>query len=123
MDTDPEFDPHVLWDVSVVHCHGTLDFDRAAGSIDGTGEFHKHTVPGGLDDASTMGSYGRVNKSFSGRFEPAQSAFLVGTHEAAISGDISRQHRRQSPFYPVTCQWCPHVNNTGLSKHVALFVS
>ena len=116
MDANPEFNPDILRDVGVLRGHGTLDFDRAAGGIDGTGEFHQHAVTGGLDDAATMGSYGGINKCFSGRLEPGQGAFLVGTHEAAISGDIRRQHRRQSPFYPFAGQEYPQWP-TSLSKH------
>ena len=109
MDTDPEFNPDILRDVGILRGHGALDFDRAAGGIDGAGEFHQHAVTGGLDDAASMRSDGGVDKRFSGRLEPGQGAFLVGTHEAAISGDIRSQYRRQSPFYPVARQECPQV--------------
>ena len=107
MDADPEFNPDIWRDVGILRGHGALNFDRAAGGIDGAGEFHQHAIAGGLDDAAAMRGDRGINKGFSGRLEPGQSAFLVRTHEAAISGDIRRQHRRQSPFYPVACQISP----------------
>ena len=122
MDAEPEFNSHILRDVGVLRGHRALDLNRATGCIDGAGEFHKHAVTGRLDDAATVGSYSRVNKSFSGRLESGQCAFLVGTHEATISSDICRQHSRQSPFYPVARQRSPQVAITDLSKHVGLFV-
>ena len=42
-----------------------------------------------------MGSDGGVNKGLSDSLEPGQRAFLVSTHQAAITGDIRRQNRRQ----------------------------
>jgi hypothetical protein len=33
-----------------------------------------------------------------------QRAFLVGTNQAAITGDIRRQHRRQPPFHALVGQ-------------------
>ena len=77
VDADPKFDPDILRYVSVLRGNGALDFDRAAGGIDGAREFHQHAVTGGLDDAATIGSDCRVNNGFSGRLEPGQRAFLI----------------------------------------------
>ena len=57
-----------------------------------------YTVTGRLDDAAAMLGDGGVNEGFSDRLEPGQRAFLIATHEAAIAGDIRRQHRCQSSF-------------------------
>jgi hypothetical protein len=41
---------------------------------------------------------GRIEKRYSGCLEPGQRTFLISTHQATVPGDISRQHRRQSPL-------------------------
>jgi hypothetical protein len=48
-----------------------------------------------------------VDKYLSDGLEPGQRAFLVQTHEAAISGDIRRKHRRQPPFHAFVGQKKP----------------
>jgi hypothetical protein len=121
MDTDPVLNSDLLRDIGILRGHGALDFDRTAGRIDGAGKFHQQAVTGGLDDAAMMGSNSGVNKGFSDRLEPRQSTFLGGTHEAAISGDICSQHRRQSSFYPLACHRCPQCPHHP-SEHSAPFV-
>jgi hypothetical protein len=109
MNADPVLNSDILRDVRVLRGHGTLDFDRAAGGIDRAAKFYQQAVTSGLDDAASMGSDSRVNNGFSGGLEPSQGAFLVTAHEAAVSSNIRSQHRRQSPLYPLACQWCPQV--------------
>ena len=84
-----------------------MDFNGIAHGIDSAGKLDQHAVAGGLDDAPAMGGYGGINKGLSDRLEPGQRAFLVSAHEAAIPGDIRRQHRRQSPFHPLGGQRIP----------------
>ena len=81
--------------VRILRRHAALDFDGAAHGIHGAGELDQHAVPGRLDDTPAVGGDGGIDKSFSGRLEPGQRAFLVRTHKAAISRDIRSQHRRK----------------------------
>src|SRR6476469_4009085 len=54
-----------------------------------------------------MGGYSRVNEGLPNDLEPGQSAFLVNAHEAAITGDIRRQHCRQPPLHLFPVQTMP----------------
>ena len=71
------------------------------------GKLHQHTVAGRLDDPPAMLGYGGVNEGLPDRLEPGQCAFLVPAHEAAVPGDIRRQHRCQSPFHAFGGQMMP----------------
>jgi len=112
-----KFDPYILRHVSILLGHPPRDFDRTAGGIDGAGEFHKHTSARSLDDAATMVGHGGITERFSGGLQPGQRAFLVGPHETAITGDIRRQNRCQSPFNALDRHGCPKVPILDLSKH------
>jgi len=48
-----------------------------------------------------------VDKRFSESLQLRQRAFLVGTNQAAITGDIRRQDSRQSPLYGLAAQDAP----------------
>ena len=54
IDADAEFDAALFGDAGVALGHDALDFEGAARGIDGAGEFDKHTVARGLDDAAAM---------------------------------------------------------------------
>jgi len=50
-----------------------------------------------------------VDKRFSESLQLRQRAFLVGTNQAAITGDIRRQDSRQSPLYGLAAQDAPRL--------------
>ena len=74
--------------------HAALDFNRTSRGIDGAGELDQHAVARGLYDPSSMGGDSWINKGLPERLELGQRAFFVGTHQAAIPGDIRRQNSR-----------------------------
>jgi hypothetical protein len=119
---DTEFDPLVLRDRRILVGHTALYFYSTAYSIDGTGKLDQHSVARGLDDPPAMLGNGGVNEGLPDRLEPTQRAFLVCTHQAAVSGDISRQHRRQPSFHPLSGQKMPLklAIRPNQSKHVGL---
>ena len=104
VDADAEFDARVLRHVGVLRGHAALDFDRAAHRIDGAGELHQHAVAGGLDDAAAMRGDTGIDQRLAQRLSVGERAFLVATHQAAVAGDIRRQHRRQPPFHALAGQ-------------------
>src|SRR5260370_322944 len=63
----------------------------------------------GLDDAAAMFGDCGVDKRFSESLQLRQRAFLVGTNQAAITGDIRRQDSRQSPLYGLAAQDTPRL--------------
>ena len=107
MDADAELDPLGLGYLRVLVSHAALNFDGASRCIDGTGKFDQHTVASGLDDAAAMFGDCGVDKRFSESLQLRQRAFLVGTNQAAITGDIRRQDSRQSPLYGLAAQVAP----------------
>ena len=89
--------------------HLFLDRHGTGYGIDGAGELDQHTVAGRLDDASLMGSDCRINHLAAVSLQCVKRSYLIRAHESAIASNVRRQHRRQSPFYPVARQWCPQV--------------
>jgi hypothetical protein len=56
-----------------------------------------------------------VDKRFSESLQLRQRAFLIGTHQAAITGDIRRQNSRQSPLYVLAAQDAPPAGESQMS--------
>jgi hypothetical protein len=100
--TDTEFDPVVLQYVSVLRCHGTLDFYGATRCVDRTSELDQHAVSGGLHDAAPVSRYRWVDKRLSSGLEPGHRNFFVDSDQAAVPGNIRRKNCRQPSFHPVT---------------------
>jgi hypothetical protein len=98
VDADAEFDPLMLRQGGVLLGHAALDHEGTARGVDGAGKLDQHAVTGGLDDAASMSGYRGVDQGFPGGLEPRQRAFLVGSHQPAVTGDIRSQHRCQSPI-------------------------
>jgi hypothetical protein len=67
-----------------------LNRNCARHGVHGTGKLNQHAIACRLYDATSMFGDGNVNKGFSKSLELGQRAFLVGTHKAAIAGDIRR---------------------------------
>src|SRR5262245_31612973 len=110
MDADAELDPLGLRYLRVLVSHAALNFDGASRCIDGTGKFDEHAIASGLDDAAAMFGDCGVDKRFFESLQLRQRAFLVGTNQAAITGDIRRQDSCQSPLYGLAAQDAPPVS-------------
>src|SRR4051794_888220 len=109
VDTDPEFNPDTLRDVGVLHGHAALDLNRAAGGIDGAGKLDQHSVAGSLDDATAMRGDYWIEQRLSERLQIGKRAFLVTSHQTAVTGDIRRQDRCQSSFHALAAQGGPSI--------------
>jgi hypothetical protein len=107
VNADPEFYPDIGRDFGILGGDATLDFRRATSRVNGTGELDQHAVARGLDDPASMGGDGGINESLSDSLKTSQRTFFVGAHKAAIPGDVSRQHRCQSPFCTLARQGMP----------------
>ena len=84
IDPCPEDDAFALWNVGIAAHHATLHFDGTADRFDGAGELDQHTVAGCLHDASAMLLDPRIDEFAPMRLQPGESAFLVGSHQAAV---------------------------------------
>ncbi len=104
MQADPELDPQIRRDFSVLRGDPALELDCAARGIDRAGEFEQHAVAGGLDDAPAMRGDGRIDEVLAQGLQPGPHALGVGSHQAAIVGDIRRHYRRQSSFEAIVSQ-------------------
>ena len=120
MDADAKFDPLILRHVGILLGHAVLDFHAHAHCIYCAGELDQQAVAGSLDDASTMGSDGGINKGLSDSLQPRQRAFLVEPIRrlypatSAASTAANRRSTRSS------VNEAPGLVETkhGLSKHV-----
>ena len=98
MNTDAEFDPKLRRHAGIADRHFLLDNNRASRGVDRAAEFDQHAIAGGLDNAAAMAGDRRVHQRLPVCLQLRQRALLVTAHQPAIAGDVSRQHRRQSPI-------------------------
>jgi hypothetical protein len=81
-----------------------LDLSGAGDGVDDTGKFDQQAVARGLYDSTLMTGDCGIKDLTTERFEGFQRADLVGSHEAAVTGDIRREHCCQSPFHALASQ-------------------
>jgi hypothetical protein len=98
VDADAQFDPAIFRSVGVALSHGALDFRTAPNCINHARKFDQSTVTRSFDDAAAMLSNLRIDKFVSMCLKRRESAFLVNTHQAAVSGNIGREDGSQPPF-------------------------
>src|SRR5215469_17088667 len=92
VDPDAELDPPPLRSGRIALSHSPLHLDPAADRIHHTGEFREHSIAGSLDDAPAVLLDLRINQFPEMRSEPRVRAFLVCSHQARITGDISGEN-------------------------------
>ncbi len=98
VDADAKFDSAIFGNGSVTPDHGTLDFHRAAHSIDCTCKFDQGTIASSLDDAAAVFVDLGVDEVATARLKRCESAFLVNAHQTAVTGNIGREDSSQPPF-------------------------
>ena len=89
MDANAEFDALVLRHRRVTLDHAVLNFNGTARGVDGACELNQDTIAGPLDDAAAMIRDLRFQELAPMSIEPRQRAFLVGSHQAAVAGDVA----------------------------------
>jgi hypothetical protein len=52
---------------------------------------------------------GGIDQGFLDGDQSGQRAFLIGSHQAVIAGDLRRQHCRKPSLYTLTGQECPKI--------------
>ncbi len=71
-----------------------LKLDGAANGPNRARELRQKTIPHGLEDPAVVLGELPFDQVFAERFQPAESAFLVGRHQPAIAHHISRKNGR-----------------------------
>ena len=88
VDADAELDPPLRRHVGVALGHRPLDLDGAAHRIDDAGKLDEQPVAGGLDDAAPMLLDLGIRQLAPDRLQRGERAFLVGTHQPRITGNV-----------------------------------
>jgi hypothetical protein len=109
VNADAKLDPSLPGHIDIFDGDPPLDLHRAARRIDGTGELHQHTVASRFHDATAMQCDRGVHQRLPEGLKLGQRPFLVPAHQKAITGNICRQNRRQSPFHSFLSQERPHT--------------
>src|SRR5271166_4087282 len=94
MNADAELDAALRRQAGVAFDEAALHLDGAAHRVDHAAEFDEAAVPGALDDASVMGSYGGINQIAAQPAQPRQRAILVRAGEPAVADHVRDQNRR-----------------------------
>src|SRR5215831_6122602 len=88
VDADAKLDAPFHRHVGVALCHCLLDLDGATHRIDDARKLDEQPVAGGLDDAAPVLLDLRIPQLAPDRLQPGERAFLVGTHQPRIAGNV-----------------------------------
>jgi hypothetical protein len=110
----PEFDPLVRRNERIALDHCALNFDSASQRFHGADEKHKETVSGRPDDPAMVLSDLGFDQLGMVSVQLSESAFVINTYEAAITGHIRHQDRHKPAFDVLTGH---SFHSTAGSKH------
>src|SRR5712671_7547896 len=86
------------WRNGIALGHLALHSDRATYRVDDARKLDQHAVAGGLDHAPAMLRDLGIDQSASMRLQSRKGAFLIRTHEPAVTGDIRGENGGQLAF-------------------------
>jgi hypothetical protein len=117
IDTDAEYNPPILGSTGIALDHPTLHCHSAGDGLNHTREFDQDSVAGRLDDATFVFGSLRVDQFTTMASEPCESAGLVLSHEAAVSGHIGGENGREPaldalPAHNASCSVATHRNSS-----------
>src|SRR5262249_43638427 len=98
IDADANLDALCLWHAGIALRHPALNLDRATQCFHDAFEFREDAVAGALDDPPAMLVDLGVEELASVGFQPRERALLVGAHQSAVAGDVSRENGREPPY-------------------------
>jgi hypothetical protein len=108
MNTDPKVDLPVGRQSCIGSRKSGLCLDCALYGVYGTTEFGQYTVPSGIGNSTPVGADQAI-KDNSPLGQIPECADLVGPHQTAVAGDVSRQYSCKSPLHPFSSQKSPYV--------------
>jgi len=99
VDADADFDVPVVRHTRVASRHSALCFDRAADGVHDADELDRDAIACAFDDAAAMFRDRGLQEFMAVGVEPGERAFLVGSHQSAVSGDIRCENGRKPPLH------------------------
>src|SRR4029078_11496470 len=96
VDADAQLELLSPLDVRVVPGHGRLNLDRAADRVDYAWEFDQDAVAGRLEDPPTTTRDRGVERIAASAATPGERAFLILSHQPAVSHDVGGEYRGHS---------------------------
>src|SRR5262249_5701063 len=99
MDPNAKFDP-IVWSRRLIALgHPALYFQGATRGVYGTWEFDQDPIACSLDNAAAIFPDFWFEELASVRVEARQGAFLVSTHQPAVSSNVACEDGGQSSLY------------------------
>jgi hypothetical protein len=98
IDPHSEFDALACRNLRIALKHRALDLDRAAQGFHRTDEQDQEAIAGGPDHPPMVFSNLGFNELGMVGVELSKCAFVIGTDEAAVSGDIGYQDSHKPAF-------------------------
>jgi hypothetical protein len=92
MNANPKLDAPTLRHTGVAFCHPPLNVDCAASRVDDARKLDQDVVALRPDEPAPMLGYFGIDKISSVGFKLRERAFLVGSHESAVSRDVCCQN-------------------------------
>ncbi|MGB5185065.1 MAG: hypothetical protein WBO12_23165 [Xanthobacteraceae bacterium] len=89
VNANPEFDAFVRRNTGIALDHIALNIDRAAYRVDNANELHQDAIASGFNNSAAMFGDLGINEFLAMRFDLAQRAFLIDTHQSAVTGDVA----------------------------------
>jgi hypothetical protein len=121
MDANAEIYPLVRWHVRILFEHAALNFDGTSDGVHDAAKFREDAVAGCICDVAVVPLYRRIQDFVPMRLQLGERAFLVGTHQPAITRHIGRENGREVAFnsrlFQISLPRLPYEKILGISPH------
>jgi hypothetical protein len=109
IDADAELDSLLLWHVSVALGDAPLDIKSASHRVHNAAELSQHSVPGVLDDTSTVLSDLGTDERAQMVLKLGVRSLLVQASQPAVASDIGCEDGCKASLYALGGQGCAPV--------------
>src|SRR5690242_10324611 len=103
IDADAKLDAFLSRNIGIAFNHAALDVDGAAHRVDDTSMLDEHAVAGGLDDTAAVFGNLRIDEFFAMSLKLAERAFLIETHQLAVTGNVACPYCSKSAINTIFC--------------------
>src|SRR5262249_14815745 len=105
---DAELNAVLGRDIGIAIEHAALNVDGASDSVDDADKFHQDAIACCFDDAAAMLSNLGIDQLLAVLLELVQRAFLVGTHQPAVAGNVADENSRKPAVNVLFTHSSPH---------------